>query len=140
MRMSRLIVAAASVLVFSAQSQKPAADISVTVTYKGAGTVDTTHEIWVFLFDNETIGGGSRPIDTIALTKSGDTATFKGVTVNPVYIGVAFDEGGAYDGIGGPPPLGSPIAIYRLKDAKGASPVKPGDSVKITFDDSSRMK
>lgn len=42
--------------------------------------------------------------------------------------------------LAGPPPPGSPIGAYRLKEAKSASPVKPGDSVKIIFDDSSRMQ
>lgn len=147
MRFSRIMLAAACALVLPsppasvAQDTKTAdSDIAVTVTYKGAGTVDREHEIWVFLFDNPDIGAGSRPVATIALTKNGDTATFKTVPVSPVYVGVAFDEAGPYDGVGGPPPPGSPIGVYRLKDAKGASPVKPGDRVKVTFDDTTRMQ
>lgn len=117
-----------------------AADIAVTVTYKGAGTVDRDHEIWVFLFESPDFGrGGATPLTVMALRKNGDTATFKGVQANPVYVAVAFDEGGSYDGIGGPPPPGSPIGMYRTKESTTASPVKPGDSVKLTFDDTTRM-
>lgn len=147
MRLSRIMFAAACALVllsptvgFAQGTKTVAADVAVTVTYKGAGTVDREHEIWVFLFDTPEIGAGSRPVATIALTKNGDTATFKDAPANPVYVGVAFDEGGTYDGTAGPPPAGSPIGIYQLKDAKGASPVKHGQRVKIVFDDSSRMK
>ena len=124
-----------------AQETKVApADVAVSVTYKGAGTVDRTHQIWVFLFDAPDITAGSRPVAAMSLDKSGGTATFKEVPANPVFVAVAFDERGGYDGNVGPPPPGSPIAIYRLKDAAAASPVKPGEGVKITFDDSTRMQ
>ncbi len=147
MRFPRSTLAAACALLLAsrgmalAQETKAAAsDVAVTVTYKGVGTVDREHEIWVFLFDTPAIGAGSRPIATMALDKSGGTATFKEVQPNPVFVAVAFDERGDYDGNVGPPPPGTPAAIYRIKDVKLPSPVKPGDSIKITFDDSIRMQ
>lgn len=123
-----------------AQEPKVAAsDVAVTVTYKGAGTVDREHEIWIFLFDAPDMAG-RRPIATLVLDKSGATATFKAVEANPVYVAVAFDERGDYNGKEGPPPPGMPVAAYAIKDAKGPSPVKVGEGIAITFDDTIRMQ
>ena len=80
--------------------------------YKGAGTVDREHKIWIFLFDNAEIGAGSMPVATMALEKNGGTATFKAVPVNPVYVAVAFDDRGTYDGTAGPPPPGTSSASW----------------------------
>ena len=39
-----------------------AGTVKVTVTYKGKGKVDTSHKLWVWLFDTPNIGAGSMPI------------------------------------------------------------------------------
>ena len=147
MRFPQFILATACASMLASQgttlaqeTKAGASDVAVTVTYKGAGTVDREHEIWVFLFDTPDLGAGSRPIATMALDKSGATATFKEVQTSPVFVAVAFDERGNYDGKLGPPPPGTPVAAYRIKDAKTSSPVKPGESIKISFDDSTRMQ
>jgi hypothetical protein len=121
-------------------ARSASADVQATVTYTGKGKVDDTHEIWVFLFDTPDIGQGSRPIAVQAIRKSGAPATFKAVTADPVYIAVAYDETGNYDGNMGPPPSGTPIAMYS-KDGKTNTPVKPGPAakIKLSFDDSRRM-
>jgi hypothetical protein len=120
--------------------QATAADISVTVTYTGKGTVDDTHPVWVFLFDTPEIGPGAVPIARQAVKKSGAAATFKGISTDPVYIAVAYDEKGGYDGNAGPPPAGAPVSIYST-DGKGTpAPVKPAAKVKLLFDDSQRMQ
>ena len=116
-----------------------AGTVKVTVTYKGKGTVDSSHKLWVWLFDSPNIGAGSMPIAQVSIDKNGTEAVFEGVAGDTVYVAAAFDEQGAMSG-DGPPPTGSPIGI--IAGAEGApSPVKPGDNVvaKLTFDDSFRM-
>jgi hypothetical protein len=117
-----------------------AGDVAVTVTYKGKGTVDQTHEIWVFLFPSPEIAG-ARPIATEVVRKNGGTATFTGITQSPVYIRTVYDEKGDYDGFSGPPPAGTPIGQYS-KDAKTIAPVTPGPGAKIkmAFSDAVRMR
>jgi hypothetical protein len=113
--------------------------VKVTVTYKGKGTVDGSHKLWVWLFDSPNIGAGSMPIAQMALDKNGTEAVFDAVAGDTVYIAVAFDEQGAMAG-DGPPPTGTPIGI--LAGQGGApSPVTPGDKgvATLTFDDSFRM-
>jgi len=114
-----------------------AGDISVAASYKGKGPVDDKHKILVFLFDHPTPTAGSEPLGLQTISKNGDVVTFKGVTVNPVYVTMVYDEKSNYDGQS-PPPVGAPIGSY----AKGgkAIPVKPGEKVKATFDDSVRWK
>jgi hypothetical protein len=117
-----------------------AGDVAVTVTYKGKGTVDETHEIWVFLFPSAEIAG-ARPLATEVVKKNGGTATFANVTQSPVYIRTVYDEKGDYDGFSGPPPPGTPIGQFS-KDAKTIAPVTPGPGakVKVTFTDAVRMQ
>jgi hypothetical protein len=117
-----------------------AGDLAVTVSYTGKGPVDDTHEIWVFLFDSPVINNSSAPVAVQAVKKSGDTAAFKNVVQDIVYVAMAYDEKGDYDGTAGPPPPGTPIGMYST-DGKAAGPVKPGPGAKIkaTFDDARRM-
>lgn len=113
-------------------------EVAVTVTYTGKAPVDDTHEIWVFLFDSPKVGAGTLPVAVQTLKKSGGTATFKNITVDPVYVAVAFDEKGDYDGNAAPPPPGTPIGLY-VKDGQPIG-VKPGATatVKLSFDESRR--
>lgn len=130
----------------AASSQKPSAaaakpaptDLTVTLTYKGKGTVDANHKLLAWLFADANVTSGSRPIGSVVTTaKNGDTITFKNVPDTPVYLFVAYDSKGGYDGVGGPPPAGIPTGFYR-KTAKG-EPVAVkagGPALKLTFDDS----
>ena len=115
-------------------------EVSVTVSYMGKGPVDATHEIWVFLSDTTPLRG-TKPMMTVTLKKSGDTAVFKGVTQDPSYVAVAYDEIGDYDGTAGPPPVGTPIAYYST-DGKNASPLKTagGAKIRICFNDARRVQ
>jgi uncharacterized protein (DUF2141 family) len=128
-----------TIAVTSGPMAQAAGDVAVTVTYKGKGKVDATHEVWVFLFETPDLGDSARPIANQTVTKNGGTATFTKVAVEPVYIAVVYDEKGDYDGNLGPPPAGSPIGIYST-DGKTLAPVKPGAGakVKLTFDDTRR--
>jgi hypothetical protein len=113
--------------------------VKITVTYKGKGTVDTSHKIWVWLFDTPNIGPGSMPIDQVALDKNGTDAVFENVAGDKVYVAVAFDEKGVMAG-DGPPPTGTPIGILMGPDGAPGG-VTPGgkDPVALNFDDTIRM-
>jgi hypothetical protein len=116
-----------------------AGTVTVTVTYKGKGTVDSSHKLWVWLFDSPNIGAGSMPIAQMALDKNGSDAVFDGIAGDAVYVAAAFDEQGVMSG-DGPPPTGSPIGVIAGKEG-APSPVKPGDksAATLVFDDSFRM-
>ena len=150
-----LVLLAAAVASPFAQAQKPpppsppaaaaVKNVSVTVTYTGKGAVDAGHGILVFLFDTPNIGGSSQPLgNPLTVEKNGGTVTFKDVSASPVYIAVVYNETGNYNGIGGPPPVGTPVAIHS-KDVKDPnSPplaVTPGAkaAVKISFSDARRF-
>lgn len=116
---------------------KPAAtDLAVTLTYKGKGAVDASHQLIAWLFTDANITSGSRPIATLSTAKNGDTLVFKDVPATPVYIFAAYDSKGGYDGRNSAPPAGIPTGLYS-KAAKGpATAVKAGGpAVKLTFDD-----
>jgi hypothetical protein len=116
-----------------------AGTVKVTVHYAGKGKVDSTHKIWVWLFDNPNIGPGSMPIDQVAIDTNDADAVFEGVAPTQVFIAVAFDEQGVMTG-DGPPPTGSPIGILTAANGQPTG-VAPGEKgvVKLTFDDSQRM-
>ena len=123
------------------QAKAEASGVSVTVKYTGKGTVDSTHRLWVWLFDNPNIGPDAIPIGEQSIDKNGGTATFPSVSAKQVYIAIAYDEGGGFMG-SGPPPPGSPIALYGAKGPESpAQAVTPGPkaAVTVTFDDTQRM-
>ncbi len=135
-----------------AQAQQPpptaaatAMNVSVTVNYTGKGTVDPGHAIMVFLFSDPNIGGQSQPLSPPQIIeKNGGTATFKDVSASPVYIAVVYNEKGDYTGVGGPPPVGTPVAIYSKDPKDPSSPalaVTPGEktTVKVSFSDARRF-
>jgi hypothetical protein len=117
-------------------------DVSVTVTYTGKGVVDASHSILLFLFTDPNISSESQPIGPPeTITKNGGTATFKNVSPKIVYVVALYNETPGYNGQGGPPPVGTPMAIYA-KDAKSpALGVTPGPktAIKISFDGTKRF-
>jgi hypothetical protein len=119
-------------------SPAAAGAVKITVHYTGKGTVDSSHKIWVWLFDDPNIGAGSMPIDQATLDKNDSEAVFEGVAPGEVWVAVAFDENGVMTG-DGPPPTGTPIGIL-MKDGKPAG-VTPGEKgiATLTFDDTMRM-
>jgi len=122
----------------AAPAERVAGNVKVTLQYKGKGTVDSSHKLWLWLFDTPNISAQSQPIDQVMLDKNGGEAVFQGVAPSQVWLAVAFDEQGAMTG-NEPPPSGTPIAIW----SKDGTPVAitPGDRaiVAFTFDDSMRM-
>ena len=125
--------------VHAATKAGAAGTVKVTVTYKGKGTVDASHKLWVWIFDTPNIGAGSMPIDQVSLDANGAQAVFENVAPGQVWIAVAFDQQGAMMG-DAPPPTGSPVSVHAGKDGMPLA-VTPGEKglASITFDDSMRM-
>ena len=122
----------------SAGARVTAGTVKVTVNYKGKGTVDSTHRVWVWLFTSPDIGPGSMPIAEVSIDANGTLATFDGIDAERVWIAAAFDESGTMSG-SAPPPSGSPVGLFVGTDGAPKS-VVPGESaVVMTFDDSFRM-
>ena len=117
--------------------------LKVTVEYKGtAGTVDTEHKIWVWLFDTPNISADSMPLAVGALKEN--KATYKFIALpKKVYIAAAFDTQGGYDGSSAPPPTGTPLTILGSTGMGApATAVETGGDdavVTVTFDDSIKM-
>lgn len=126
-------------LAASADAVEAAEGVKVTVSYTGKGNVDSSHKLWIWLFDTPDIGPGAIPIGEQSLDNNGGTAAFADVTAKTVWIAVAYDSNGGFGG-SAPPPSGSPVTLYGLE--KGAPEgVTPGDTseVSVKFDDSQRM-
>jgi len=140
MRWTRAIVALGLVaLATPAMIAQESGKLKVTVTYKGAGTVDASHELYLWVFDTPNIGADSVPVATEVITTNGGAASFSGLP-KEVYLAAAFDEKGDYDGTSGPPPPGTPITIYgEMGAAKGVATGGADAAVAVTFDDTVRM-
>jgi hypothetical protein len=141
MRWTRAIVALGLVAMATpAIVAQESGQLKVTVDYKGSGSVDATHEIFVWVFDNPNIGADSVPIANDVLTTNGGTLTFSGLP-KEVYLAAAYDEKGDYDGTSGPPPAGTPITIYGdMGVAKAVVTGGADTAVSVTFDDTVRMQ
>jgi hypothetical protein len=143
------VVAAALVLGVSAhqpavtagqlEARSAAGTVAVKVNYKGKGTVDGSHRIWIWLFSTPDIGPNSMPIAELSVTKNGEVAIFDGVGADKVWIAAAFDEKGVMSGQA-PPPPGTPVGVLLGADGAPAGVVTGSKSETVlTFDDSFRM-
>jgi hypothetical protein len=135
------VVASASSLITAQEKPAETGKLAITVQYTGKGTVDATHRIWIWLFDTPNISPDVMPVGFASLSENGATTKLTGLP-KEVYMAMAYDEKGGYDGSMGPPVQGTPIAIHGMTPAGTGSPVKTGgdDAVlKMTFDDSVRM-
>ena len=128
-----------TVLAAAASARVAAGTVKVTLNYKGKGTVDGSHRIWVWLFATPDIGPNAMPIAELTVDKNGGVATFEGISGERVWIAAAFDEQGVMGG-NAPPPTGTPVGVFMGADGvpKGVAPGDPATTV-LTFDDSFRM-
>ena len=137
-----LSVAAALVLAGGAVLAQPG-DLQITVDYQGSGTVSTDHQLSVFLFDTPNISQDSLPIWTGQLAENQKTLTAGDIGASTVWVAVTFDETGGYDPFAGPPPSGSPLAMYSADQTGMPSGVQlTGDQetkITIAFDDTIRL-
>lgn len=140
MRWTRAVVALGLVAIASpAIVAQESGKLKVTVEYKGTGTVDATHQIFVWIFDNPNIGPDSPPVANDVITANGATLTFSGLP-KEVYLAAAYDEKGDYDGTSDPPPSGTPITIYGEMGVAKPIPTGGADAtVTVTFDATVRM-
>jgi len=116
-----------------------AGTVRVTVHYKGKGTVDASHKLWVWVFDTPNIGPGAIPVGQVALDKNDLEAVFNDVAADKVWVAGAYDESGSMTG-DAPPPSGTPIGILAGSDGAPAAVVSgPKAVAMLTFDDSQRM-
>jgi hypothetical protein len=140
MRWTRVVVALGLVAIASpAIVAQESGNLKVTVEYKGEGAVDTTHQIYVWVFDNPNIGADSVPVANDVITANGATLTFSGLP-KEVYLAAAYDEKGDYDGTSGPPPTGTPITIYGEMGVAQPVPTGGADAaVTVSFDATVRM-
>ncbi len=133
-------------LVKAANQDKPESKtrtLNVKLNYKGAGTVDEKHKIFVFIFDSpDFMQGGSMPIAGDAGTAKDGTVSFTTLSTSPVYIATAYDPSGSYDGQSGPPPSGSSMGLYSKTPGK-PEPVEieagKTATVDVVFDDTAKM-
>jgi hypothetical protein len=128
-----------TVLAAAASARVAAGTVKVTLNYKGKGTVDGSHRVWVWLFTSPDLGPNSMPIAELSVDSNGGVATFESVSAERVWIAAAFDEQGVMSG-NAPPPSGIPVGIYMGGDGVPKS-VVPSDAATavLTFDDSFRM-
>jgi hypothetical protein len=117
--------------------------LTLSVEYTGKGTVDKDHRVWIWVFDNpdSSTWAGTTPL-SIGMLSENNTAYKFAALPKQVYFATAYDEQGGYDGTAGPPPTGTPIAIYGMASDGAAAPVATGGddaALKFTFDDSFRM-
>jgi hypothetical protein len=134
-----VIVGAASM----AQGQEATdGKLKVTIEYKGAGTVDADHRVWIWVFDTPNISADAMPIATGVIKENKASYKFVGLP-KQVYLAAAFDTAGGYDGTTGPPPSGTPITIHGSTSPgqPGAAIPTGGDDAAVTvaFDDSVKM-
>ena len=115
--------------------------LQVHVDYKGAGTIDQTHKIFVVLWDSPDFVKGAvtgPPFAVTQLTSKSGTVKFDDVEHNPVYLSMAYDPTGAWAG-DTEPPVGASLGLYS-KEPGTPAPIKlePGKITKISvvLDDS----
>jgi hypothetical protein len=112
--------------------------LEAKVTYNGAGEVDSTHAIHIYLFDTPDISSGAMPIGWNSSYKNGAAVTMSGISASTVYLVVAY---GDYDVTPGPPPSGTPVSFY-LPGNPDPTPIemdKAKVEIAFEFDDSAKM-
>ncbi len=135
-----------AVFTAAAQQEKPVAarTLKVKLAYNGTGKVDSTHKIFVFVFDTPDFvqSSSAMPIASGSAVAKDATVTFDSLGVSPVYFVAVYDPSGGYDGTSGPPPSGSSIGLHASNPGQpDAVKIEPGKTVQIelTFDDSMKM-
>ncbi|HUG44042.1 MAG TPA: hypothetical protein VMN76_07375 [Acidobacteriota bacterium] len=128
-------------------SAQHVANLKINVQYRGEGTVDRGHGIHIFFFDSPDFTSGNADVIPIAMRtvyENGDSVVLEGLRQKTVYLAVAYNESGDYDPPMGPPPSGTPVAVYRMDDPAAPTPIHLEEGgrlveVDLVFDDANRM-
>ena len=123
-----------------AQTGADSRTIQVDVTYTGSGTVDSSHKIYVALWESTDLSSGP-PAAVQSVTSKKGRATFSNVKKVPAYVTTAYDPTGRWDAQT-PPPSGASLGMYSKKlPTPEPIDVAPGKTttVAITFDDSVKV-
>jgi hypothetical protein len=132
---------------FEAFPQSPAgksegSTLEVHLSYTGSGAVDEAHKLYVAVWDSpDFVKEGANAITPIAamrvMSKSG-TATFEDIHKTPVFLSMAYDATGKWDGKSDPP-SGTSLGLYS-KEPGVPAPIdlEPGKKTKVAaeLDDS----
>jgi hypothetical protein len=117
----------------------------VQVTYKGSGTVDQTHKVFVALWDTPDFvqdGSQAAPVALKSLTAKTGSVEFDNVQKNPAYVSMLYDSSGNWDAASAPP-AGTSLGLYATDDG-APSPITleagKTTTIKAQFDDSFKMK
>ncbi|MFZ0428415.1 MAG: hypothetical protein WAO20_09885 [Acidobacteriota bacterium] len=138
--MLALVLGVLALLAFAQVSaQNSSRELRVKLTYSGPGQVDAAHGIHLYVFDTPDISTGSMPIAMDSARENGAVLVVPGLTQEKVYLVAAY---GDYDTMMGPPPSGTPIALYKPGDVNMPTPIamdKDKVEVEFQFDDSMKM-
>jgi hypothetical protein len=126
----------------SSGSKAPGSTLEVHVNYTGAGSVDQAHKIYVVLWDSPDFvkpsSNDMAPFAVATLSSKSGATNFKDIEKNPVYVSMAYDPTGNWQG-DSQPPVGTSLGLYG-KEPGVPAPVRlePGKTTKIsaTLDDS----
>ena len=117
------------------------AKLQVHLEYTGAGTVDSTHKIYIVLWDSPDFvkgSAGQAPFAVQYIASKKGTATFSDIRKNPVYVSIAYDPTGKWEARS-EPPVGASLGLYS-KEPGVPAPVQlePGKTTEISvkLDDS----
>jgi uncharacterized protein (DUF2141 family) len=122
------------------QAPAESGKLAVAVEYT-KGAVDKDHQIWIWVFDTPNITADTTPLATGSSAENKSPYQFAGLP-KEVYLAVAYDEKGGYDGTMAPPPQGTPVHIYGAAEGGVATAVPTGGDdarLEFAFDDSMRM-
>ena len=112
-----------TVLAAAASARVAAGTVKVTLNYKGKGTVDGSHKVWVWLFRRRT-SAPTRCRSRSSVDSNGGVATFRR-RPRPSAVGCRrFDEPCVRAAT--PAAVGIPVGIYRA--GRRPKSVLPGDA------------
>ena len=114
--------------------------LEVQIHYKGSGTVDSSHKIFVALWESDDFNGGP-PSEVKTLSSKDGSVTFSNIKATPVFASTAFDPSGSWDATS-PPPSGASVGMHSKEPPKPEPiPIAPGKVAKvtITFDDTTKV-
>jgi hypothetical protein len=123
-------------------AQTAGATLEAAIKYTGSGPVNASHKVYVALWDSPDFVKddykGPPPFSVQSLESKSGTVTFKDVQKNPVYLSMAYDPAGKWQG-DSDPPEGASLGLFSQSPGQPAAvDLSPEKTKKIsaTLDDS----